>query len=168
MTATAAKTSVLKSLCGISTFVAIISAFLKCQMYWVNLAEIEFLGTEPKFRRREKTSWWYRLRAVSLFLQIQWGECTRSPVLRLQSRAWSFACLRRVAIRIKKTRETARRGGVFTCSCSRKHRKGFSRCSHALMAKKCTKKCAARAELLFCLLNPMRFWRLRCCRRRRC
>ena len=66
-------------------------------------------------RTRGKT----RLRAVSLFLQIYYGECTRaetlsgeaarrkkrgraSPVSRLQSRAWSFACLGRFARRTKK------------------------------------------------------------------
>ena len=33
-------------------------------------------------------------------------------------------------------------------------------------AKKCTKKCATRAKLLFWLSNVLLFWRL-CCRRRR-
>ena len=40
----------------------------------------------------------------------------------------------------------------------------ISCCSCAVTAKKCTKKCAARAELLFCLLDLLLF----CCPRRRC
>ena len=39
----------------------------------------------------------------------------------------------------------------------------ISCCSCAVTAKKCTKKCAARAELLFCLLDLLLF----CCPRRR-
>ena len=39
----------------------------------------------------------------------------------------------------------------------------ISCCSCAVTAKKCTKKCAARAELFFCSLDPLLF----CCPRRR-
>ena len=42
----------------------------------------------------------------------------------------------------------------------------FSRRSRAATPKKCTKKHAAREELLFCLFNLFLFWRSRC--RRRC
>ena len=43
----------------------------------------------------------------------------------------------------------------------------ISRPSRAVMAKKCTKKCNARAELLFWLLSLLLFWRSSCRRRRR-
>ena len=42
----------------------------------------------------------------------------------------------------------------------------ISRRSCAGTAKKCTKKRDARAELLFCSLNLLLFWRSPCCRRR--
>ena len=42
----------------------------------------------------------------------------------------------------------------------------ISRCSCGGMAKKCTKRHDARAELLFCSLNLLLFWRSRCLRRR--
>ena len=35
----------------------------------------------------------------------------------------------------------------------------LSHCSHALMTKKCTKKCDAHAELLFCQSKPIAFLR---------
>ena len=38
--------------------------------------------------------------------------------------------------------------------------------NYARTAKNCTKKCDARAELLFCSLNLLLFWRSRCRRRR--
>ena len=42
----------------------------------------------------------------------------------------------------------------------------FSRRSRAKTGKKCTKKCDARAKLLFCLFNLLFFWRSRCRSRR--
>ena len=44
--------------------------------------------------------------------------------------------------------------------------KAFSRRGRAKMGKKYTKKCDARAKLLFCLLNLLFFWRSRCRQRR--
>ena len=44
----------------------------------------------------------------------------------------------------------------------------MSRPSRAVKANKCTKKCNARAELLFWLQNLLLFRRFRCRRRRRC
>ena len=44
-----------------------------------------------------------------------------------------------------------------------------SRCSRVTTTKKCTKKCAARAKLLFCHYNTiLLICRFRCRRRRRC
>ena len=44
----------------------------------------------------------------------------------------------------------------------------FSRRSRARTVKKCTKKRDARANLLFCVINLLLFWRPGCRRRRRC
>ena len=66
--------------------------------------------------------------------------------------------------RIKdRTRETAEIEPVPFPSLSQLKR--ISRCTCAGTAKKCTKKRDARAELSFCSINALLFWRS-CCRRR--
>ena len=59
----------------------------------------------------------------------------------------------------------------FVVACYVFHKKwnyAFSHHSHAEKAKKCTKKCDARANVLFCLTSLLLFWSSHCCRRRRC
>ena len=91
---TAAKTRLSKSLRAFCNF------FERKQ---VNFPGIEFLGTEPTFRKRKK----------------------------------KLSCC------IYVLRETSL--------------EGISRCSRAVTVKKCTKKCSARTELLFCLCKPIAF-----------
>ena len=78
-------------------------------------------------------------------------------------RELSWSWIRKSLIQVKKDKEN------FVVAClhprSIKYEMAFSRRSLAKTAKKCTKKCDARAKLLFCL-NLLPLWRSRCRRRR--
>ena len=67
---------------------------------------------------------------------------------------------------ISKLRKKNKILSLLVCVLHKTRNKTFSRRSRAKRGKKCTKKCDARAKLLFCLLNLLFFLRSRCCPRR--